>query len=218
VAESGITIEIEEGEYVEQLLLDKPITLKGLGDGVVLRSYGGHTLLACSSERVHVIGIKMWQSGGDGSKRGRSSARCVEVFTGQVVLERCSLQSEAGSGLIVADGGSATVKECTMRSCGKCGLLVFDGGHLFCNDRMAALPLLRATALAATSMRESWCMGAPRCALFVPTTCLPTERWAWACRAVLRFDSSVIASRGMCMLGCSWMGTAAGLQYEIVNY
>jgi len=134
-AESGSIIEVEQGEYVEQLVLSKPITLKGLGDGVVLRSFGGKTLVACSAEQVHVVGMKMVQTGGDGSKRGRSSARCVEVFSGQLLLQRCSLQSEVGSGLIVADSGSATVQECTLRSCGKCGLLVFDGGHLSCNDR-----------------------------------------------------------------------------------
>jgi hypothetical protein len=138
-AESGSIIEVEQGEYVEQLLLSKPITLKGLGDGVVLRSFGGKTLVACSAEQVHVVGMKMVQTGGDGSKRGRSSARCVEVFSGQLLLERCSLQSEVGSGLIVADSGSATVQECTLRSCGKCGLLVFDGGHLSCNDRYHAI-------------------------------------------------------------------------------
>jgi len=133
-AESGGTIEVEEGEYAEQLVLSTALTLKGLGDGVVLKSAGGHTLVTCSSEDVHVVGFKMVQTGGDSSKRGRSSARCVEVFSGKMILERCTLQSEAGSGLIVADGGTATVNECIMRSCGKCGLLVFDGGSIFCND------------------------------------------------------------------------------------
>ena len=100
----------------------------------VMRSAGGQTLLACTSQHVHVINVKMCQTGGHSSKRGRNSARCAEVFEGQLLLERCTLQSEVGSGLIVADSGSATVKECTSRNCGKCGLLVFDGGTLLCND------------------------------------------------------------------------------------
>jgi nitrous oxidase accessory protein NosD len=39
-AQSGATIEIEEGEYAEQLVLSKPVTLKGLGTGPVIRSSG----------------------------------------------------------------------------------------------------------------------------------------------------------------------------------
>ena len=137
-AEAGSTIEIEEGEYVEQLVLKTPVTLKGLGDGVALRSAGGQTLVACEAVDVHVVGIKMLQTGGDTSRRGRSSARCVEVFQGQLLLERCALQSETGSGLIVADSGAASVKECTLRSCGKCGMLVFDGGSLLCKDSVVS--------------------------------------------------------------------------------
>ena len=48
-AQSGATIEIEEGEYAEQLVLGKPVTLKGLGTGPVIRSSGVLMLLRVSS-------------------------------------------------------------------------------------------------------------------------------------------------------------------------
>lgn len=48
-AQSGTTIEIEEGEYAEQLVLSKPVTLKGLGTGPVIRSSGVLMLLRLSS-------------------------------------------------------------------------------------------------------------------------------------------------------------------------
>eukprot|EP00960_Hanusia_phi_P050209 760071-Hanusia_phi.AAC.2 len=133
-AKNGSVIEVHSGEYNEKLVIDKSLQIRGIGDGIVLCNMSGETIIACASSGVTVSGLRILQTGGDGSKRGRNSARCVEVFQGDLTLERCSVQSQAGSGVIVADSGVATLRECTLRGCGKCGLLVFDGGSLNCSD------------------------------------------------------------------------------------
>lgn len=83
---------------------------------------------------MQVHGIRLEQTGGDTSKRGRSSARCVEVYSGNLSLFECHIASETGSGVAVADSGSVSLRACVLKGSAKCGLLAFDGGKAVCQD------------------------------------------------------------------------------------
>jgi hypothetical protein len=134
----GQTVHIEAGSYAEELRIDKPLQLRAAGDGVVVHASSGHSAVTCRAAGIVLSGLSLVHSGGDPAKRGRSSARCVEVFAGDVSMIRCEVRSDVGSGIIVADTGSVSVQGSVLQGCGKCGVLVFDGGNLLCTDSIVS--------------------------------------------------------------------------------
>ena len=137
-AQPGQIITIEPGSYSEELCIEKPIQLRATGEGVLIHVSSGHSAVTCRAAGILLSGLILAHSGGDPSRRGRSSARCVEVFSGDVSMIKCEVRSEVGSGVIVADKGSISVQGCVLQGCGKCGVLVFDGGNLLCNDSIVS--------------------------------------------------------------------------------
>jgi len=138
-AADGQTVEIAGGEYAETLVLQRPIELRAAVDGAVaLVASAGETLVTCASAGVRLVGLSLQQTGGDPARRGRSSVRAVEALSGALRLERCTVTSEAGSGIIAADAGIVSLEACTLQGSGKCGLLVFDGGSAAVNSSTLA--------------------------------------------------------------------------------
>ena len=137
-AQAGQTVQIEPGAYPEELCIDKPLQLRAVGDSVVVHASSGHSAVTCRAAGILLSGLTLVHTGGDPSRRGRSSARCVEVFSGDVSMIKCDVRSEVGSGVIVADKGSVSVQGSVLQGCGKCGALVFDGGNLLCNDSIVS--------------------------------------------------------------------------------
>jgi hypothetical protein len=95
-AKPGQVVSIEAGVYTEELKLSRPVTLKGATDGVTIRSTCGRTLITSSSNDVHVVGIRLDHTGGDPSKKGRSSVRAVECHMGSLQLTGCKASSQIG--------------------------------------------------------------------------------------------------------------------------
>jgi hypothetical protein len=95
-ARPGQVVSIEAGIYIEELKLSRPVTLKAATDGVTIRSTCGRTLITSSSNDVHVVGIRLDHTGGDPSKKGRSSVRAVECHMGSLQLTGCKASSQIG--------------------------------------------------------------------------------------------------------------------------
>ena len=62
----------------------------------------------------------------------RDAVRAVEVFKGRLNLNKCSIWSEVGIGVLVADRGAAALRKCVLQGNGKCGVCTTDGGSLTC--------------------------------------------------------------------------------------
>jgi parallel beta-helix repeat protein len=126
----GSTIGIHAGRYNEHVLVDKDVTIVGLGD-VSLESFGGNcpTLVVrnCSAA-IRCLRVL----------RGIANNVAVQLLEWHGIMEDCSVHSvarkspEDASGLLVV-GGTGTVRHCIVSACDQDGVVVIGNSCItFC--------------------------------------------------------------------------------------
>jgi parallel beta-helix repeat protein len=133
VCAPGAHVLVAAGTYQEEIVLQQSVHVRAEDNARVLVSgQAGRALVVCCASNVHISGISVSQTGGDGSLRGRETVRAVEVFDGSLTMSKCTLWSERGIGVMVAERGAVVLKQCVLQGNGKCGALATDGGKLTC--------------------------------------------------------------------------------------
>ncbi|WP_428910220.1 right-handed parallel beta-helix repeat-containing protein [Niallia sp. Krafla_26] len=102
-ANPGATIEIQEGEYEETLLISKPLTLVGKGD-VLLRSCDVQPLLAISGESVTVKNINLEHCGENNEDTAIYVSGSNHVLDGlRIETKRFGIRLDEANGITIKD-------------------------------------------------------------------------------------------------------------------
>ena len=129
----GAQVVVAAGTYQEEIVLQQCVHVRAEDSARVLVSgQAGRALVVCCASNVHMAGISVSQTGGDSSLRGRETVRAVEVFDGSLTMSKCTVWSERGIGVMVAERGAVVLKQCVLQGNGKCGALASDNGKLTC--------------------------------------------------------------------------------------
>lgn len=133
-ATDGTTIEIMEGKYQEELLIDKAITLQAAknptGGFVRVEIQGTSvrpTLVCNASSGPLVRGLSLLHLS-QVSSEGRDCTRCVDVGGGSLILEECDITSVCGVGVVVRDAARLSAYRCRVARCGQNGFFIFSQG------------------------------------------------------------------------------------------
>ncbi|EKX31148.1 hypothetical protein GUITHDRAFT_122649 [Guillardia theta CCMP2712] len=134
-AAAGSTIVVDGGLYEEEIVLDRPVSIVCDGnDRVVLQGSHGRPLLKCFADNVSISGMAMNQTGGDSTRRGKETVRAVECFRGSLNLHNCSVWSDRGIAVMVAENGVLVAEGCNLCGSGKCAILATDNGNARCES------------------------------------------------------------------------------------
>ena len=132
-AADGTTIEIKEGKYQEELLIDKAITLqaaKSPSGGFLRVEIQGTSVrptLVCNAASGLVRGLSLLHLS-QVSSEGRDCTRCVDVGGGSLILEECDITSVCGVGVVIRDGARLSAYRCRVARCGQNGFFIFSQG------------------------------------------------------------------------------------------
>ena len=132
-ASDGTTIEIMEGKYQEELLIERAITLaaaKSSSGGFVRVEIQGTSVrptLVCTASSSLVRGVSLLHLS-QVSSEGRECTRCVDVGTGSLILEECDITSVCGVGVVVRDAARLSAYRCRVARCGQNGIFIFSQG------------------------------------------------------------------------------------------
>jgi len=132
-ATDGTTIEIMEGKYQEELLMDKAITLQAAktpSGGFVRVEIQGTSVrptLVCNASSGLVRGLSLLHLS-QVSSEGRDCTRCVDVGGGSLILEECDITSVCGVGVVVRDAARLSAYRCRVARCGQNGFFIFSQG------------------------------------------------------------------------------------------
>lgn len=132
-ATDGTTIEIMEGKYQEELLIDKAITLQAANSpsgGFVRVEIQGTSVrptLVCNASSGLVRGLSLLHLS-QVSSEGRDCTRCVDVGGGSLILEECDITSVCGVGVVVRDAARLSAYRCRVARCGQNGFFIFSQG------------------------------------------------------------------------------------------
>mmetsp|Transcript_10127 Transcript_10127/g.29048 ORF Transcript_10127/g.29048 Transcript_10127/m.29048 type:complete len:1075 (-) Transcript_10127:62-3286(-) len=132
-ASDGDTVEIMEGKYQEELVVDKQLTLRagrGPGDAICaveLEGWSARPVVSCRSRSCELRGLRLLHLAKVMSE-GRECSRCVDVGTGEVLMQDCFVTSRCGVGVVVRDGARLEARGCKVVQCGQNGLFLFARG------------------------------------------------------------------------------------------
>eukprot|EP00802_Teleaulax_amphioxeia_P003739 Tamp_03742.p1 GENE.Tamp_03742~~Tamp_03742.p1 ORF type:complete len:1054 (+),score=192.30 Tamp_03742:245-3406(+) len=132
-ATAGTTIEIKEGKYQEELMIDRAITLtaaKSPAGGFVRVEIQGTSVrptLVCNASSGLVRGVSLLHLS-QVSNEGRDCTRCVDVGGGSLILEECDITSVCGVGVVVRDSARLSAYRCRVARCGQNGFFIFSQG------------------------------------------------------------------------------------------
>ena len=119
-ATAGDTIEVREGTYYENIVLDKMVNLEGAGsDETIIDRNGGGSVVTISSDSCNITGFTIANSGtgyGDGIY-----ARNTDSLT--ISNVKCSNNSGVGINLIYSDHCTISYVSCTGKNT---GIYVYD--------------------------------------------------------------------------------------------
>jgi NIMA (never in mitosis gene a)-related kinase len=132
-ATDGCTIEIHEGKYQEELLIDRVITLQAARSAtggfvrVEIQGTSQRPTLVCTAPSSLVRGMSLLHLS-QVSSEGRDCTRCVDVGSGSLILEECDITSVCGVGVVVRDAARLSAYRCRVARCGQNGLFIFSQG------------------------------------------------------------------------------------------
>jgi parallel beta-helix repeat protein len=138
-ATQGMIIEVMEGKYQEELVIDKAVTLRSSrsnGSEHVLVEIQGSTsrpVLSSTSPNASVRGVSFLHVS-PVSSEGRDCTRCVDVASGRLHMEDCEVTSAYGVGVVVRDGARLEARRCRVSRCGQNGLFFFAQGGAVVDD------------------------------------------------------------------------------------
>mmetsp|Transcript_30830 Transcript_30830/g.69511 ORF Transcript_30830/g.69511 Transcript_30830/m.69511 type:complete len:987 (-) Transcript_30830:683-3643(-) len=131
-ASDGMTIEIMEGKYQEELFIDKAITLQASQTAsgycrVEIQGVTVRPVVVCSASGALVKGLSLIHLS-QISKEGRDCTRCIDVAGGSLILEECDVTSVCGVGVVIRDGARLSAYRCRVNRCGQNGFFLFGKG------------------------------------------------------------------------------------------
>lgn len=127
-ASAGATLCLKPGSYVAALRVDKPLTLRGLGPGVVVDGDGRGSVVRVAAEGAHLTLEDLTLSGGEADLGG-----AIEVLAeARVTVTGCVLQGNVArdlGGAIHLDRGELVVQRTVLRDnrAKQGGAILLDG-------------------------------------------------------------------------------------------
>nr|WP_179725448.1 AAA family ATPase [Saccharopolyspora hordei] len=143
-ARDGDVISIRPGVYPEPIVLDRDVTLSGVGSpGDVRIEAAGQPVLRVTAEHAEVSGIEFAHSGGEVAVDLQAGAlhldECVVAADSEVAVvarrdaqlraESTTVRNPRGAGVLVFDGGAAQLTGCTVTSVGTTAVVARSGGN-----------------------------------------------------------------------------------------
>jgi len=118
--EPGGTITVEPGEYVDHLVIDKPVTIVGEGERAATIKATRSCVVIASAKGAVLRNLRLLLD-------ADIPRAAVFVESGDVVIEDCEISSRGLSCVEVA-GGSPTVRGCLIHDGARSGIFVHDAG------------------------------------------------------------------------------------------
>ncbi|WP_018808680.1 right-handed parallel beta-helix repeat-containing protein [Salinispora arenicola] len=115
-AEAGATITVHPGRYAEKLVVGTHVTISAAGDGPVEVHVEESSVLVVHGGGVQFHGINL--SSGD------STLAAVDVYSGEVALDRCRITGASWTTLLARLQGSLALRGCEVRSSAGAGVVV----------------------------------------------------------------------------------------------
>uniref|UniRef100_A0A7S0MDV2 Protein kinase domain-containing protein n=1 Tax=Cryptomonas curvata TaxID=233186 RepID=A0A7S0MDV2_9CRYP len=138
-ATEGMVIEVMEGKYQEELVIDKVVTLQaGRSNGahqllVEIQGNSSRPVLSSTSPNALVRGLSFLHVSRESSE-GRDCTRCVDVAAGRLQMQECEVTSACGVGVVVRDSARLEAKRCRVSRCGQNGLFFFGMAGALIDD------------------------------------------------------------------------------------
>ncbi len=146
-APNGAVILVEPGNYSEQVVLSKPVTITAeSGPGTVRLTASSGSTVVLATDSAALSGLTIVSSDEEAPAifvpRGQLDATECEVRAaswaavyacegGTVLMRECSVRNPAGAGVVVAAGKGSVLDTCTLSGLGTSGVVVAgDGGLL----------------------------------------------------------------------------------------
>ena len=140
VATEGMTIEILEGKYQEELVIDKPVTIQAAGSAltggfqpVEIQGVSLRPVVVSRSSGAMIRGISLLHLS-QVSQEGKDCTRCLDIVGGSLVLEECRVSSVCGVGVVARDGAKVSAYRCAVNRCGQNGFFLYDKGGALIED------------------------------------------------------------------------------------
>src|SRR5689334_22332201 len=118
-AETGATISIHPGRYVEKLVVGNRITLSAAGGPVEVRVEQG-SVLAVRGEGAQLRGI--------GLASADPKLAAVDVYSGEAALDGCRISGGSWATLLCRLDGSLALRGCHVTSTAGAGIVVTSPG------------------------------------------------------------------------------------------
>lgn len=129
-AEAGTEIRIAPGRYRENLTLDKPLTLVGLGpdaNKIQIIPRGGPCLKLgpqADGSRIEGLSLRNGKAGGSGGSDAGLGTPCVDIEAGTVELVNIRIGSAAGAGLWLHGNAEARMRGSLIQGVSGHGILI----------------------------------------------------------------------------------------------
>jgi hypothetical protein len=126
-ASPGETILIRPGVYREEVVIDRPVCLAGVGgrELIILEASAG-PCLRLTARRAVVRGLTLRAV----ARASGSSVFAVEAFQGLLSLSGCSITSDTYSSVAVSQTGRVLLSHCILNDSHESGLFAFGGGRI----------------------------------------------------------------------------------------
>lgn len=123
-APAGAQLNIRPGNYTEEILIDKPVTITGLGEGpgdVKIIGHRGHTIQwAAAFGSLRNLSVRQTANG---------SWYCVDIVTGRLEIDRCDIQSDALACIAIHQGADPTIRNTDVHDGNDVGIHVLRDGQ-----------------------------------------------------------------------------------------
>ncbi|PNW10770.1 sporulation protein [Microbacterium testaceum] len=119
-AEDGDVISIRPGLYRESLLVDRSVSLSGVGDAGEVRIEGIDGPAVCSTAEARMSGLSLARTDGDVA---------VDVASGTLSLDDCTVEASTEVALVVRADAQLSLHDTRVANDAGAGVLVFEGGR-----------------------------------------------------------------------------------------
>ncbi|MCW2247739.1 hypothetical protein M2352_003373 [Azospirillum fermentarium] len=125
-ANPGDTVELADGVYFGEILIDRPLTLRGGGSDRCWLSAevsGGRVIVVTGTSGVHIAGLRI-----TGVPTSELSAVCIDVSS--VDIADCRIEDGGKFGIAVTGGSRLTVTGATIGTSSAAGIAVGDASDV----------------------------------------------------------------------------------------
>jgi parallel beta-helix repeat protein len=123
-APPGAQLRIRPGTYPEELLIDKPVTITGLGEApgdVKIVGQVGHALQwTAAFGSLRNLSLR---------QRATDSWYCVDIVRGQLNIDQCDISSTALACIVIHEGADPIIRNTQLHDGNDVGIHVLHGGE-----------------------------------------------------------------------------------------